>query len=143
MKPTINHIIAEYRYSIFKICLGYSKNVQDAEDLLQETLVNIWRGLESFRNESNIRTWIYRITTNTCLISLCKKSVKMVALEKVSEARYSFYEEPKGLDDSFLALHRSIQELPEKGKVKRLRNFGYKVLVCGREITCGYDGKCG
>ncbi len=55
---------------IRRICLGYAVNPQDLEDLYQDVLVNIWRGLPSFRSESSIRTWLYRIALNTCVSTL-------------------------------------------------------------------------
>ncbi len=55
---------------IRRVCLGYAVNPQDLEDLYQDVLVNIWRGLPSFREESTVRTWVYRITLNTCVSTL-------------------------------------------------------------------------
>ena len=43
---------------------------QDAEDALQETLLAAWRGLKAFEGQASIRTWLYRIATNTCLNAL-------------------------------------------------------------------------
>jgi RNA polymerase sigma-70 factor (ECF subfamily) len=40
---------------------------QDAEDALQDTLLDAWRGLDGFRGRSSLRTWLYRIATNRCL----------------------------------------------------------------------------
>jgi RNA polymerase sigma-70 factor (ECF subfamily) len=45
-------------------------SLQDAEDLLQETLLAAWRGLENFEDRSSIRTWLYRIATNRALDAL-------------------------------------------------------------------------
>ena len=59
---------------IRRICLGYAANPQDLEDLYQDVLVNIWRGLRSFRSESSIRTWVYRIALNTCVSTLRARS---------------------------------------------------------------------
>src|SRR5262245_31296363 len=42
-------------------------SLQDAEDVLQETLLAAWRGLEGFEGRASIRTWLYRIATNRCL----------------------------------------------------------------------------
>jgi RNA polymerase sigma factor (sigma-70 family) len=45
-------------------------SVQDSEDLVQETLLAAWRGLEAFEGRSSVRAWLYRIATNRCLNAL-------------------------------------------------------------------------
>lgn len=55
---------------IRRICLGYAHTSQDLEDLYQDVLVNIWRGLPSFRSDSSMQTWVYRIALNTCVSTL-------------------------------------------------------------------------
>ncbi|AXT18544.1 sigma-70 family RNA polymerase sigma factor [Flavobacteriaceae bacterium AU392] len=54
-----------------RLCLGYSNgDIMLAKDLTQEVFIKVWKNLSSFREESNVSTWIYRITVNTCLIYL-------------------------------------------------------------------------
>src|SRR5918996_4389179 len=45
-------------------------SVQDSEDLVQETLLAAWRGLDGFEGRASLRTWLYRIATNRCLNAL-------------------------------------------------------------------------
>jgi RNA polymerase sigma factor (sigma-70 family) len=59
---------------VIRLCLGYTNGKMSlSKDLAQETFIKVWQNLDSFRNESSISTWIYRITVNTCLIELRKK----------------------------------------------------------------------
>jgi len=67
-------IIEEHKALITKICYYYSSSLPEYEDLIQDTCINIWRGLETFRTESRQSTWIYRICLNTCISSWRKNS---------------------------------------------------------------------
>ena len=51
-------------------CYRILGSVQDAEDLVQETLLAAWRGLDAFEARASVRTWLYRIATNRCLNAL-------------------------------------------------------------------------
>ena len=59
-----------YRRELQLHCYRILGSVQDAEDLLQETLLAAWRGLERFEGRSSVRAWLYRIATNRCLNAL-------------------------------------------------------------------------
>lgn len=60
-------IIDEYKDVMAKVCYLYSTADASFEDLYQETLVNIWQGMESFRGDAKLSTWIYRTAINTCI----------------------------------------------------------------------------
>lgn len=59
---------------IYRLCLGFMGNSYDADDLFQEVLIKVWNNLENFREESNINSWIFRIATNTALLTLNRTS---------------------------------------------------------------------
>ena len=59
--------LAKYGTLIRKVCYMYADSTADFEDLCQEALVNLWRGLDSFRGDSDLSTWIYRVTLNSCV----------------------------------------------------------------------------
>ena len=60
-------ITDEYKDVVAKVCYLYSAPNASFEDLYQETLVNIWQGMESFRGDAKLSTWIYRTAINTCM----------------------------------------------------------------------------
>jgi RNA polymerase sigma-70 factor (ECF subfamily) len=59
-----------YRRELQVHCYRIVGSVQDAEDLLQETLLAAWRGLGDFEGRASVRSWLYRIATNRCLNAL-------------------------------------------------------------------------
>jgi RNA polymerase sigma-70 factor (TIGR02960 family) len=59
-----------YRHELQLHCYRIVGSTQDAEDLVQETLLAAWRGLEQFGERASIRTWLYRIATNRCVDAL-------------------------------------------------------------------------
>ena len=59
-----------YRRELEVHCYRILGSVQDAEDLVQETLLAAWRGLDGFAGRSSVRTWLYKIATNRCLNAL-------------------------------------------------------------------------
>lgn len=59
-----------YRRELQVHCYRILGSLQDAEDLLQETLLAAWRGLDGFEGRASMRTWLYRIATNRCLNAL-------------------------------------------------------------------------
>jgi RNA polymerase sigma-70 factor (ECF subfamily) len=67
-----------YRRELQVHCYRILGSVQDAEDLLQETLLAAWRGLAGYEARASLRTWLYRIATNRCLNALRASSRREV-----------------------------------------------------------------
>lgn len=66
-------IVRENKTTIYTVCYMFSDDREEVEDLFQEVLIALWQGLESFRGESALRSWIYRISLNTCISADRKK----------------------------------------------------------------------
>jgi RNA polymerase sigma-70 factor (TIGR02960 family) len=67
-ESAFERLVAPHRRELHVHCYRMLGSVQDAEDMLQETLMSAWRGLERFEQRSSLRTWLYRIATNACLM---------------------------------------------------------------------------
>jgi RNA polymerase sigma-70 factor (TIGR02960 family) len=69
-QDAFGELVAPYRHELQLHCYRILGSAQDAEDVLQETLLSAWRGLDRFEERSSVRTWLYRIATNRSLDSL-------------------------------------------------------------------------
>ena len=76
-------MVKEYRKTIYTVCYFFSKDTEEVNDLFQEILINLWKGFPKFRGESDIRTWIWRVSLNTCITAERKKK-KHVQAEPLS-----------------------------------------------------------
>lgn len=66
-------IVREHKGAIYTVCYMFSKDEDEVADLFQDILMNLWKGFERFRGESSIRTWLYRVSLNTCISADRKK----------------------------------------------------------------------
>ena len=66
-------LVRQYKSTIYAVCYMFSKDADEVNDLFQEVLINIWKGMDSFEQRSDIRTWIYRVSLNTCVSAERKK----------------------------------------------------------------------
>ena len=62
-----SRIVREHKSTIYTVCYMFSKDKQEVDDLFQEALVKLWQGYDSFQGKSDLRTWIYRVSLNTCI----------------------------------------------------------------------------
>jgi RNA polymerase sigma-70 factor (TIGR02960 family) len=67
---SFEELAERHRRELLVHCYRLTGSVQDAEDLVQETLLAAWRGLDGFEGRASMRTWLYRIATNRCLNAL-------------------------------------------------------------------------
>lgn len=74
-------MVKNHKSTIFTVCYMFSKDQEEVNDLFQEVLINLWKGLESFKGESDIKTWIYRVSINTCISSERKKKRNALPLD--------------------------------------------------------------
>ena len=66
-EQAFTQMVREHKSTIYAVCYMFSKDTDEIDDLFQEILIRLWRGYDSFRAESDVRTWIYRVSLNCCL----------------------------------------------------------------------------
>lgn len=113
-------IIKKYQERLYWHIRRMVVNHDDANDILQNMFVKVWRSLDQFREDSQLYTWLYRIATNESLTFLEKQKKHSAA--SLSDPDNALYERVKA-DTHFDAnklewkLQLAIQQLPEKQKL--------------------------
>lgn len=69
-------VVREHKGTVYMVCYMFSKDEEEVADLFQDILVNLWKGFAKFRGDSSIRTWVYRVSLNTCISAERKKKRK-------------------------------------------------------------------
>ena len=72
----IDKIYAEYGNLVFNVALQYVQNIEDAEEITQDVFVSVHQNIGEYRQDANIKTWIYRITINKSLDHIKAKNCK-------------------------------------------------------------------
>jgi len=126
-RSAFNEIVRKYSEQLYWHIRKMVVIHDDADDILQNTLIKAWQGLPSFREDAKLFTWLYRIATNESISFLKKKRI----ISSLSLSDYDTkLQNSIAADDSFngdalqMALHQAIASLPPKQKaVFNLRYF--------------------
>ena len=115
-----NLLVAEYQERLYwhirKIVILHD----DADDVLQNTFIKIWKGLERFRAESKIFTWVYKIATNEAISFLHKKKKYFfLPINDIEKGLIKNLESDQYFsgNDIQLILQKAILQLPEKQRI--------------------------
>ncbi len=109
----LSKVIYDNQELIIKVCKIYCRNQSDIDDLFQDITINLWKGLSSFKGNSKLSTWIYRVSINTAISKFRKKrKLKFVGLDNVTEQRgASAQEHEMDKENSVRALYYGIDSL--------------------------------
>jgi RNA polymerase sigma-70 factor, ECF subfamily len=124
-----------HKARIYSICLRMTNNTAEAEDLTQDAFMQVFRKLATFRGDSALSTWLYRIAVNTVLMHFRKKALRQVSLDEPYKQDARLVRREYGSKDDRLsgcvdriALTRAIRELPD----------GYRTIFLLHEVE-GYE----
>ena len=102
-------LVREHKSTIYTVCYMFSKDEEEVNDLFQETLINMWKGIDSFREESKISTWIYRVALNTCLLQERKKKRQIPKVPLTMDV--NFFQDDDANAAQVRMLHQRIGKL--------------------------------
>ena len=99
-------LLEQYRPALTGHCYRMLGSVVDAEDAVQEAMLRAWKGMEKFREQSTMKTWLYRIATNVCLDTLASTERQRLRPVEISA-------EPGVVSESLVLTRRSREEWVE------------------------------
>jgi len=110
-------IVEIHRDQVYRMCWGFAKNSFDVDDLFQEVMINIWKGLKKFEGKASMSTWIYRITVNTCLLWKRRKSKTIESQEFINvKIDVPIEKSESKIDENIIAMRAAFQQLKKIDK---------------------------
>jgi RNA polymerase sigma-70 factor (ECF subfamily) len=134
-------LFADRRAALQRLCYGFLGSPEEVEDLCQEIMTNVWNSLPSFRAESAIHTWVYRIAVNTALVYR-KKIRRGEQLPDLADARAGAHQNMEQ-EESLDALRRAIAGLADQDRLivtLLLEGLSYKEIAEITGLTVNYVG---
>ena len=104
---------------LFRICSIYSVDNEDAKDLFQEVLVHVWRSMSTFKGNSLIGTWMFRIALNVCLrfkSKHTKNQNRLIRLDSLTISNIGSEENSEEENEKLIALRKCVKRLNEADK---------------------------
>ena len=141
-------LVNENRNRILKVCRVYAWNAADQDDLYQEILFQIWRGLPALKEKQFANTWLYRVAINTAISFVRKRTVRtdrVVYVEHSDLARAAELRQPthENTDERLANLYTAIFKLDplEKALVTLfLEDLTYEQMAEVTGISAGNVG---
>ena len=140
----------EYLYKthsrrVYSVCLRMTRNPAEAEDMTQQTFLQVFRKIGTFRGESGFSTWLHRVTVNVVLMHLRRKRPSEILFEDLDRPGSDEGPREHGSNDTSmlgaidrLNLMRAIRKLPSGYKQRFLLYdvFGYEHSEIARLLGC-------
>lgn len=144
-REAFRFLVEKYHVRVIRTCMGFVHNSADAEDIAQEVFIEIIRSAASFRSESGLSTWIYRIAVNKSLNHLKRASRRrIVSFLAGSPSGEELYEKSLNVssgehtDDNLIrrdqakALEKALESLPESQRtafvLSRYEELSYREI---------------
>ena len=104
-------LVQEQKATIYSVCLMFADERTEVDDLVQDALIHLWEGFDSFEGRSDIKSWVYRVTLNTCIsFDRKRKHTDLVSLELADPSMLSGADKGSNAKQ-YRMLHERIQKL--------------------------------
>jgi RNA polymerase sigma-70 factor (ECF subfamily) len=136
-KHIFENWLHQHKALVFKVVRAYAATAMDQDDLFQDVIIQVWRSIPSFRHESSVTTWIYRIALNIA-IKWVRKERKHSQAETLDSVQHILLENRKQVDERLVWLYEEIHKLDEIDRsitLLLLDNFSYKEMATIIGIT--------
>jgi RNA polymerase sigma factor (sigma-70 family) len=107
LKKRFIELVKDNQGLINSLCKLYSRSDEEMKDYRQDVLLSLWQAFPSFREQSSVSTWVYRVVLNTLISNQRKKSSRIVT-ELYSEKSEMHQAKGGGSDDELLLLQQAI-----------------------------------
>ena len=136
-----DELMLRYERQIYRVCYRFVENRDDAKDLAQDVFIKAFEHLPTFRRESSLKTWLYRIAMNHCINHVKKHAQEFVEVdENIGSTRPSVHAEMEDREQRD-ELRRLVKRLPPKQKaILELRiheQLSYEEIakISGRSVS--------
>ena len=130
-EAAFEELIRQYEKKVYTLCFRMCGNSEDAEEAAQDAFLALWRGIDRFRQESSLSTWIYRLATNACIDTLRRRKKQSGSISLDDEELFVDAVDTSPQPQETVE-HREAQKLLQKG-LSALPEEYRKVLIL-REI---------
>lgn len=123
--------IEKHKGILYKVSKMYMDNHDDQQDLFQEIVCQLWKSYDSFRNESQFSTWMYRVAINTAIVFLKKEKRKVDKYEIVSENIKEETDDSEIKESQIEHFYKAVQKLEKIDKAiifYQLEGFSHKEI---------------
>lgn len=127
LEQEFTDLVRQYKKTIFTVCYFFSDKREEVDDMFQEVLIRLWKGYPKFRKESDARTWIWRVSLNTC------NNIKRSADRKIKADTLTL-----GIDMSDESIEGSRQTRMLYQRISRLELFDRAIILLWLE-NMSYD----
>ncbi|KAF2334804.1 RNA polymerase sigma factor [Flavobacterium ginsenosidimutans] len=123
--------IESHKGILYKVSKMYMDNSDDQQDLFQEIVCQLWKSYESFRNESQFSTWMYRVAVNTAIVFLKKEKRKVdkyeIPSENVKDDESDSHIKESQLDHFYKAVQK-LEKIDKAIIFYQLEGFSHKEI---------------